>query len=239
MLGASGDGAAHASEAAPGNMMSFRQPPGGSGEARGPEEPRTSARELRAFWAYRAAVCAYYYGTIDFVSVYMVDQSSAVAKSLWCARQFGLRAGSAGYDACVATYWAVNYTSVGTCIGAGLSSKGDNSSCVEAGGAWAATWIKEAGLVPFFGFDMNFQATFTTAMTVAVIIQVLLLIGLGALGDFGVARKLAFVTCNVAAALAVALIFPFGAAPSTYQFVASMTVIASTALGFANVLFNS
>ena len=65
------------------------------------------------------------------------------------------------------------------------------------------------------------------------------LIGLGALGDFGVARKLAFVTCNVAAALAVALIFPFGAAPLTYQFVASMTVIASTALGFANVLFNS
>jgi hypothetical protein len=221
-----------------GGTESFRAPASAAASGSGAEEP-LRARELRAYWAYRAAVCSYYYGTIDFVSVYIVDQSSSVAKTRWCARQFGLGAGSAGYDACVATYWAVNYTSVGTCVGSGLSSKGDNASCVEAGGTWGATWITEAGLVPFFGLEQNFLATFTTATTVSVIIQLVLLIFLGALGDFGGARRLVFVVCNVAAALAVALIFPFGATPSTYQFNASMTVIASTALSFASVLYNS
>lgn len=195
-----------------------------------------SRKEWRLWYVYEGAVAAWSFGTSDFISVYIVDQARIVAQENWCASEYGIFRGDAKFEDCMETYWAVDYETKGECSNRELVT---NSSCVEDGSSWSAEWKDGAGEVSMWGIDGLFYAsTYTTATTVSVVIQLVVILFLGSIADYGYIRKPAFNVFNILVGLALFLIF-FGKNPDQFAYNAAMVVIVTSCITFSSTLYNS
>lgn len=197
---------------------------------------RTTKTELFGWYLYDVANAGFFYGTASFISVYILDQARNVAKRTWCEKQFSLHPGNDDYEHCFESYWASQYETKGTCIG--YTDFSTNSSCLENGGKWNAMWIKNAALIKLFGIQMHFYSTFSSAMTISIMFQLILLVLFGALADYGNLRKNLFTGTNIIVSVALFCIY-FGGADSAYEYNAAMVIIIQTGLNFATVFYNA
>ncbi len=196
---------------------------------------RTTSKELCGWYLYEVGTAGFFFGTVDFVSVFLVGLAGGMAKRNWCAG-LGIGEGDPSFAACMSSYWAKDYERDGLCVGA--DELRSNSSCVQAGHSWSATWNPEANKVDMFGVRMATQSTFTTAITISVVLQLVMCLTMGAMADYGTLRKKLFVLCNAVAVVCVALIF-LGSSDASFELVAALMIVVNTSLNFAMIMYSS
>ena len=227
------------------DAASYRPPPRGSCceellNPSGDACPPTTQRELRGWTMYEFGTAAFFVGSQDFISVYVVSLAQEYAKRNWC----GTRPGSAAWSSeelktCLKSGWAVDYAVNGTCVGVSAAEelKGP-ASCEAVNGTWNADWNQQAALVPVFGIKMGFTASYTSAVTISIVLQLLAFVFFGAVADYGNKRKTIFLFCNVISSAALMMMM-LGDSYRTYPFMLVLIIVIQTALNYATVLYNS
>ncbi|CAK9112793.1 Autophagy-related protein 22-1 [Durusdinium trenchii] len=204
----------------------------------GEAKPTTTQREINGWYTYEAANAAFFVGTQDFISIFCVAQAESFAKDQWCSTQHATSNWTtANWDACRETFWAKDFEDLGDCVGI-IGTHDTNSSCLSNGGEWNAEWIPEAAQVPLFGMKVGYTATYSTATTVSIVLQLLSFICWGSIADYGSLRKTIFFFNNVVAAICLTLMF-FGSQVRHYEYNLALFIIAQVNLNFAVILFNA
>lgn len=109
-------------------------------------------------------------GTVDLLAIFVTDQGQRFAQTQWCANEFNLFKGINGsaFDECFESFWALDFENDGVCQTGNLNDNFQtNSSCVNAGGRWIATWNPTAAIVDLFGFKVSFTAVSLIAAAIA------------------------------------------------------------------------
>jgi len=198
--------------------------------------PVTTKRELRGWYTYEVATAGFFIGTQDLVSIFAVGQAGNVAKSIWCEKLKESHWTDTDYSRCLNYSWATDFWNNGTCVG--MNYMNDFDSCNAADGTWMATWIPEATMVPLFGLNVGYTATYSSALTISICFQLILFICFGGIADYGKLRRTVFFILNTLSAIAVALIF-IGGDSSMYQFNLACFIVVQTLLNFAAILYNA
>ncbi len=227
------------------DAASYRPPPRGSYcqellDPSGDTCPPTTQRELRGWTMYEFGTAAFFVGSQDFISVYVVTLAQEYAKRSWCDSQPGYAASSdKEREACLKSGWAVNYAVNGTCVGVSAAEELNGpASCEAVNGTWNADWNQQAALVPVFGMKMGFTASYTSAVTISIVLQLIVFVFFGAVADYGNKRKSIFLFCNVISSAALMLMM-LGDSYRTYPFMLVLVIVIQTALNYATVLYNS
>jgi UMF1 family MFS transporter len=227
------------------DAASYRPPPRGSCcqellNPSGDKCPPTTQRELRGWIWYEFGTAAFFVGSQDFISVYVVSLAQGYAKSSWC----GSRPGSVAWSneelkECLKSGWAADYALNGTCMGVSAAKELKGlASCEAVNGTWNADWNPQAALVPVFGIEMGFTASYTAALTISIILQLIAFVFFGAVADYGNRRKTIFFFVNVISGVALMLMM-LGDSDRTYTYILVLIIVVQTALNYAMVLYNS
>mmetsp|Transcript_3911 Transcript_3911/g.4513 ORF Transcript_3911/g.4513 Transcript_3911/m.4513 type:complete len:570 (+) Transcript_3911:161-1870(+) len=202
--------------------------------------PPAKKREIRGWYAYDAAGASFFYGTIDLLSILVVDQAGVVAKTNWCDKEYNLTEGDPGFDECFEKFWAEDFENKGFCSGlkAFGESLGTYTECKAENGTWIADFDKEATLVRFMGFEVAHVAVYAQSVTIMLILQLITLLLFGSINDFGFYRKKNFVICNTIAGVGISVLF-WGSSPEDYTFNCAMLIVIQVFLNFSGVAYNS
>ncbi len=191
-------------------------------------EPETTKKELHGWYLYDFTNAAFLIGTQDFISIFTVEQAKNYAKDHFCQ----------GNQTCIEeAYWAKDMETLGECTGI-LTDVKNKTECEALDAKWMPEWIDDADIVPLFGMNVHFTATYTTALVFTMIFQILLFIFVGPVTDFGNLRKKMFIVTNVVASVSIIMIY-FGKEDHMYEYNLVLVIIAQGLLNFALVMYNA